>query len=197
MWEKGAWEISLLKACPELWACESWAGMIYQHLHRLLARQLVSALKLQAVVLNWLQFSVFLDQRCWALWLPGCCLGCSSSPATGGSPQQLVVRLVPVFWITSYACSFKWVLRMVEDPGSHYCRFLGERQRSSPKLLFNSIRIARNQNGKLWIELKRVCLGGAAAQGLCMQFCALQRVFEMQVLKWIHSDLIETWNLGS
>lgn len=45
-------------------------------------------------------------------------------------------------------------------------------------------------------ELKTICLGGTVAQGARKQFCALQCIFKMDVTKWIHSDLIETWNLG-
>lgn len=45
-------------------------------------------------------------------------------------------------------------------------------------------------------ESKRVRLGGAVPQGLCMQFRSFQWIFKMEVVKYIHSDLIETWNLG-
>lgn len=39
-WIKGVWlvrEVSHLKACPHLWLCESWIGMVYLHLCRCLA----------------------------------------------------------------------------------------------------------------------------------------------------------------
>lgn len=145
---------------------------------RLLAWQLLNALKLQAVALNWLRFSVFLAWRCWDLWLPGCCSGSSTSPTTGvvghWSRWWWGWSLLQVLCLPFQNGFYKW-WRILD----HIIVGAWERGRG-PVLgsFFNSICTGWNQNGKLWIKkglLGRSCSSAGHA-------CSL--VFFSEFLKW-------------
>lgn len=55
--------------------------------------------------------------------------------------------------------------------------------------------LAEIKNGKLWIE-KGSLERSYRSWGVHAVLCYSVNFFKMEVLKWIHSHLIETWNLG-
>jgi len=139
----------------------------------LLAWQLQNALHLQAVALNWLQFSVSLARRRWTLWLPHCCFGSSTSPAAGvvtraGGGEARPCCLGEVLHQLFRNGCYKW-LRIL----GHVAAGAWERGRDAALGSFLTGFVLA-ESKMVSYESTSVRLGGAVPQEVCMQFCALQ-----------------------